>query len=96
VKLTFNAAPQLLDEINRGSGGNVDLQVKYDYLSLKLSLVCVVCSEREEIAWNTPVNAAVVICQKHRHKEHDQNRIILRESTATIEIDGERKYKDLE
>jgi len=93
MKISFNAAPQLLDEINRGSGGNVDLQVKYDYVSIKLSLVCVVCSEREEIAWDTPVNAAVVICKKHRHKELDRE--TPRESLATIEY-GERKYKDLD
>jgi hypothetical protein len=93
MKLSFSAAPQLLDEINRGSCGNVDLQVKYDYVKIALSLVCSVCAHREEIAWDTTVHEAVTICKSHKHAELDTT---VRESVATIEYTTERKYKDMD
>ena len=94
MKISFTAQPQLLDEINRGSNGNVDLQVKYDHVKIELSLVCTVCAHREIIPWDLVVSAAVAICEQHKHLDLNPP---VRESVAEIEyIDAPRRYKDVD
>lgn len=93
MKFDIRASEKLLGNINRESGGNIDLQTKVTDVAILLSLSCGACGHREDIAWATTEVYVLGVCRQHRHKEND--------APVPVEVDdviimGGRKMKDVE
>jgi hypothetical protein len=94
MKFDIRASEKLLGEINRESGGNMDLQTKLTDVAILLSLSCGHCGHREDISWQTPEVYVYGVSRQHRHKEADAP--LATETVAIVPDTSERRIKDVE
>jgi hypothetical protein len=90
----IRASEKLLGEINRESGGNMDLQTKITDVAILLSLACGHCGHREDISWQTTEVYVYGVARQHRHKEVDAP--LATEIVAIVPDTSERRIKDVE
>jgi hypothetical protein len=95
----IRASEKLLGEINRESGGNMDLQTKITDVAILLSLARDAvhvnhCGHREDISWQTTEVYVYGVARQHRHKEVDAP--LATEIVAIVPDTSERRIKDVE
>jgi hypothetical protein len=90
----IRASEKLLGEINRESGGNMDLQTKITDVAILLSLACGHCGHREDISWQTTEVYVYGVARQHRHKEVDAP--LATEIVAIVPDTSGRRIKDVE
>jgi hypothetical protein len=94
MKFDIRASEKLLGEINRESGGNMDLQTKVTDVAILLSLACGHCGHREDISWKTTEVYVFGVARQHRHREADAP--LATETAEIIHDTSERRIKDVE